>query len=280
MKKIHIYLVSDASGESIAAIGEAAHKQFSNLETIEYMWPMIRSQSQVDELIAAVRKNMGIVLHTMVYNDVRQYLIEQCEKFAITQICPMESIVNTISKITGISPGRIAPGKHNKLDNDYFMKLDKVDFTMSHDDGNNIESVGNADIIILGVSRTSKTPVSLYLAHRGYKVANIPIIKECPFPFHIIKRNHSPMLIGLAISTERLIQIRNNRISSIGLTHDKQLNYSMLNDVKNEIEYGKHIFNQLNANIINVSHKAVEEIAGEIIKLYHIKHNDHRMRRE
>ena len=270
-KQLHLYLVSDASGETVTAVGEAAYKRFSTLETIEYLWPLVRSPEQVKELISAVKKNPGIVLHSMVDGYNRDYLIEQCKLNKIYQICAVEEVVSLISSYIKLSPDRNSPGKHNILDGDYFRRIDSVHFTLNHDDGQNIEDYNDADIIILGISRTSKSPIAFYLAHRGYKVANLPIVNHMYYDF--LLQMKEPLIIGITVSSQRLLEVRRSRCFEYGTSNDGYNseffdNYLSLNSIRDELCYADSVFKMLGVEIIDATNQAIEESASKIINIF------------
>lgn len=269
-QKLHVYLVSDASGETVAAVGEAACRQFLSLEAVEYLWPLVRSKDQVDDLIRAILQNPGIILHSLLTGDIRSYLLKQCKIYAIPHMCPVEGIVSLISSYTKLKPDKTVPGKYSYLDKEYLRKIDSINFAMIHDDGQNIEDYRYADIVILGVSRTSKSPTSFYLAHRGYKVANLPIVRFMDYDY--ITQIKSPFLVGFTISPRRLLDIRRSRFvnknNESGCYYVVVDDYLSLSSIQDEINYSNMLFKKYNCFVIDITNKAIEEIAAEVISLY------------
>lgn len=314
---LHLYIVSDSSGETAGYVGEAAYKQFVGLIVTEHMWPVIRSNKQIDELIIEIKKNPGPVVYTMINSNTRSYLIEQCAMHCIPNICPLDAVIGMIADYTKLSANKMLPGKYENLTEDYFRKINSINFTVAHDDGRNVQDYEYADILLLGVSRTSKTPISFYLAHRGYKVANLPIIYDKRIEdvdnyvgigngnidINTARNNDNnntndkvnndlnkynflniknPIMVGLTISAERLIDLRQNRIekevsveylknyNSRNYNNPKFDNYLSLEEVQKELNYAKRLYNKFNVQIIDVTHKAIEEISGEIIRLLNV----------
>jgi [pyruvate, water dikinase]-phosphate phosphotransferase / [pyruvate, water dikinase] kinase len=212
-KHLHLYLISDASGETVVMVGEAAYRRFLALETTEYVWPLVRSKEQIDNLIEAVLQNPGVVLHSIVDSKLRLYLEMQCHLHHIPQICPVDGILEVISNYTNLLPDKLLPGKHSSLDAEYYRKINSINFTAEHDDGQKSCDYEDADIVILGVSRTSKTPTAFYLAHRGYKVANMPIVSHHDYTA-LVGNLHHPLLVGFTISSQRLSEIRAFRFNN------------------------------------------------------------------
>jgi len=263
MPQLHLYLVSDSSGETVSAVGKAASTQFIGMDTVEYMWPLVRSIIQVDELLVDVRAKNGVIVHTMINNEIREYLVSQCDVYNIPCLCPIQPVMDLITRHTSMLPNKNAPGKYQVLDSAYFRKIDSINFTIAHDDGQNQESYDNADIIILGVSRTSKSPTSFYLAQRGFKVANLPIV--IGMGYDSLKTLSGPLLIGFNMDAERLVHLR--RARCLEKNFHNQSRYYSLEAVLEEIGCAKNLFRGLRVPIIDVTRKAIEEVAAEIINL-------------
>ncbi len=285
-QQLNIYLVSDSSGETVGAVSKAAYTQFVGLETVEYMWPLVRSKQQVDTLIIEVKQRPGIILHTMINNEVRSYLIDKCVSNNIPCICPIQPIIELISDYAQLLPNKNIPGKYNKLDDDYFKRIESLNYTIMHDDGQYIQNYNQADIVLLGVSRTSKSPTSFYLSQRGYKVANLPII---PGIKHDLSSLNNPLIVGLNISLEQLLNIRRyrflgNKIDSVknNYCYNKETlelkldNYLSISAIKEELSYSRQLFTSLNIPVVDVTRKAIEEVAAEIINLLFVKRGTHR----
>ncbi|CAG7591520.1 MAG: pyruvate, water dikinase regulatory protein [Candidatus Midichloria sp.] len=276
--KIKLYLISDASGETVTTIAKAIAAQFEEqIEMTEYLWPLVRSKNTVNDILSEIEPNSNsIVLYTMLDVELRLYLEKKCESIGILAIFALENVINELANFANVEirHGGI-PGKYKKLDANYYKRIDILNFTLQHDDGHDFKDVNEADILILGVSRTSKSPTSLYLAQRGYKVANLPIINGVEANLSDIKK---PILIGLTISAEILSQIRSNRLNSYNLNVNKEVdNYTEIDNIKAELSYALEIFRKNKIPIIDVSRKAIEEVAAEIINIYAAKKGEYKI---
>lgn len=279
-KLLHVYLVSDSSGETVAAVSKAVIAQFDELKVIEYMWPLVRSVGQVDDVIKEIKLHHGIVIYTMLDIELRRYLKDQCRLINAPCISAIGRVISEISKFLGVTASTAnIPGKYKNLDEQYYKRIEIINYTIQHDDGQHRAGYNEADILLLGVSRTSKSPTALYLAQRGYKTANLPIIKNVPVDLANIT---NPLIVGLTIAPEVLSQIRNNRLLALHAP-DKQYfqydenHYINIESVKEEIQYAKKIFEQYNIKMIDTSRRAVEETAAEIINMYFEKKGEHKM---
>lgn len=278
---INAYLVSDSSGETVLSVSRAAFAQFEKLAVVENIRPLVRSQDHIDKLVAELaalkRDELCIVLYTMLNAELRHYLRNQCQALGIPCVSAISRVVSEIGAVMGmeaITEG--TPGKHRMLDKDYYNKIDVINFTIQHDDGSCRDDYNDADILLLGVSRTSKSPTSLYLAQRGYRVANLPIIQDIPVDLSKLTK---PLIIGLTIHPETLNHIRTNRILSLdhssGANNYKRADhYTNIKNIYEELEYANQIFTNYKIPIIDVSRKAIEEIVAEIINLYLFKRGD------
>lgn len=272
-KVIHLFLVSDSSGETALTVSRAAMAQFEGLEVIEHSWPLIRKKEQIEELFQALKKHDGIVLYTMVNKELRHYLKEGCNKLGIKYISVIAHVINELSEYLNIQADIKIPGaQHSQLDPHYFKRISAIEYTLKHDDGQNLSQIDEADIVLLGVSRTSKTPTSFYLAQRGLKVANIPIINNSSLPFEqeiLNKKN----CIALTIRPEKLSHIRNNRLLHLMEVQQVESNeYTELDAINAEIKYALKLFAQFKIPVIDISNKAIEETAAEIIILHSKMH--------
>ena len=268
---LHMYLVSDSSGETVNAVAKAASIQFEHLETIEYAWPLIRSKAHMDELIESIKLNPGIVIYTIIDKDLRGYLKKSCSKLKIPCVSPIAKIIEEMSSYLKINATRSTPGKNPNLDEEYFRKIDAIGYTIHHDDGQLIENYNSADILLLGISRTSKTPTALYLAQRGYKTANIPIIQNRSLDLRKITK---PFIVGLTLTPERLARIRKIRASNISHRFEIE-QYTDIEHIKEEVSYALNLFYKYQIPIIDVTRKAIEETATEIINMYLNKKGEH-----
>lgn len=274
--KLYLYLISDSSGETVIAISKATIVQFPEIEMEEKLFLLVRSQSQVDVLIDEYIKQPGIVIYTMGHSAIRDYFLKMCKKHSVEAISPLDFIVDFISNKIHVDPSDTAPGKYKSLDKEYYNRIESINFAITHDDGQHMENYDNADIVLLGVSRTSKSPTSLYLGQRGYKVANYPIILGLSLDivmFNQLLKRGRPMFIGLTTSAYHLKKIRTTRLSMLCNNDHKSsqliaYNYTSELALQEEISYANSIFQNLQIPVIDVTNKAIEESAAEIINLY------------
>ena len=267
--KYQIYLLSDSTGETLDRIFLAIKSQFINFSYEKKDFVFVRTEQQIDKIIKECReKENVIILYTVVETKLAKYLSQVCEKKKIPCFGILGNLILNFSKLLNQKASH-TPSAQHVLDEDYYKRIEAIQFTMSHDDGMKTEDVKNADIILLGVSRTSKTPTSIYLANRGYKTLNIPLVGHQEIP-NILKEEHDKFhVIGLVVEAVRLSDIRSNRLEIM-----KEINlpnYSNLAFVKKELEDSKKLFKKYNWPIIDVTRKSVEETAASVIRIYGIK---------
>ncbi|MCV6546724.1 MAG: kinase/pyrophosphorylase [Cohaesibacter sp.] len=261
----HLHLVSDATGETLIAVARAAASQYSNSQPIEHVHPLIRNERQLDKILNRLEDEPGIVLYTLVNLDLAERLERHCQQLHIPVCNILNPVFNIFQSYLGASEQGLAGAQHS-LDSGYFKRIDAMNFTMSHDDGQSPQSVGEADIVIVGISRTSKTPTSIYLANRGLRVANIPLVPDIPLPtpLHTYTK---PMVIGLIASPSRIMQIRQNRILGFG-NEGRESDYLNRNMIGEEIAYTRSMCQRNQWPILDVTRKSIEETAAEIYKYY------------
>lgn len=268
MKK-NVFLVSDSSGETVSNIARSCFLRFEDLEIKEHIWPLVKTRGQIDKLIRSVKRNNGMILYTIVNSELRSYLKEKADALEIPLIGVLENVIKQISSELKIKPMKGDIKSKNELDEDYYDRMEAINFTLNHDDGQLGGNIGKSDIILVGVSRTSKSPTCVFLAYKGYKSSNIPFVPSCPLPkelFEISNKANSPLIVGLTINSERLIQIRKNRLLSI---QDREENsYVDIEKIEQELLEAKKLFLKNNWPIIDVTRRSVEETAAQIIKLY------------
>ena len=261
----NIYLVSDSTGDTVDHVAKACLVQFGEFEAIEHIWTMVRSAEQVKRITRALKAKPGFVLYTIVNRNNRVLLQEGCRALHIPCISVIDPIVDALSSYLGAeSIGR--PGGQHVLDADYFSRIAAMQFALSHDDGQSVQNIEEADIVLLGVSRTSKTPTSIYLANRGIKTANIPIVPGCPLPETLFNLK-MPLVIGLTKDARRLVEIRRQRLKL--LDHDDNSEYVDFEAVSKEITEARKLFTKHNWPVINVSRKSIEETAATVLQLYY-----------
>lgn len=265
MKQFELHLVSDSTGETVSSVARAATVQFDDIEPREHIWSLVRTKGQLDKVIAGIKANPGVVMYTLVDKDLRDELKAECLKLGVPCIPVLAQIIAELTTYLGIESSQL-PGRQHELDEKYFSRVDAVNYTLAHDDGQMTWELQEADIIIIGVSRTSKSPTCMYLAHRGYKAANIPFVSGCPLPPDLDKLT-KPLIVGLTISTDRLIQIRKTRLQS--LKQEEDTNYVDLEKVEAEILESRKLYSKHKWPVIDVTRRSVEETAAQIIQHFH-----------
>lgn len=269
MKTFNLHLVSDSTGETVSSVARAAIAYFDDVEPEEYSWTLVRTKTQMERIIESIRQHPGPVLYTLVDNNLRDMLKTECAKRGLPCIAILTTIVSELSNFLGLET-HASPGKQHELNEDYFIRVDAINYTLAHDDGQAHWDLEDADIILVGVSRTSKSPTCVYLAYKGYKAANIPFVLGCPLP-RSLETLTKPLIVGLTIGTDRLQQIRKTRLQS--LTHEENTNYVDIEHMQNEIAESRKLFTLHRWPVIDVTRRSVEETAANIVQLLK-KHQD------
>lgn len=265
----HLHLVSDATGETLITVGRAAAVQYSSVSPIEHVYPLVRSQKQLDRVISEIEDSPGIVLYTLVEKELTDRLEAKCKELGYPCLSVLRPVLELFQAYLGAaSTPRV--GAQHLLNAEYFQRIDALNFTMMHDDGQMTENLEAADVVLVGVSRTSKTPTSIYLANRGVKTANVPLVPGMPLPptLELLKR---PLVVGLYASPERIVQIRENRILALNATQDRS-SYVDRASVAEEVASSRRLFGDRGWPIIDVSRRSIEETAAAILSLL----RDHR----
>ena len=263
--RYHLHLLSDSTGETLENIAKAALAQFDGAEhVVKHFWPMVRSESHLDRILTDVAANPGLVLFTLVNRDTRRKLETRCRALGLPAVAALDAVSDAMSNMLG-QEAKARPGRQHVMDAAYFARVEAIQFTIAHDDGINAQNWEEADIVLAGVSRTSKTPTSIYLANRGYKTANIPIVPEAPPPPILFQLKH-PMVIGLVTSAERLIQVRRNRLLSLNQSPDTD--YVNEDKVRAEVAHARRMFADNGWPVLDVTRRSIEESAAAIINLF------------
>lgn len=264
MPRLHLHLLSDSTGETLEMIAKAALAQFEGADVIRHFWPMVRSQQHLDRIMAEIASNPGLVLFTLVNAETRTRLEDHCHTLGLPVVPVLDSAVDALEAALGQHP-KARPGRQHAMDEAYFARVDAIHYTIAHDDGVSWEDWEEADIVLAGVSRSSKTPTSIYLANRGYKVANIPIVVESPPPPALYGLKH-PLVVGLTTAPERLVQVRRNRLLSLGQA--PETGYADSERVNTEVLFARRMFADNGWPVIDVTRRSIEEAAAAIINLY------------
>jgi [pyruvate, water dikinase]-phosphate phosphotransferase / [pyruvate, water dikinase] kinase len=266
LSRFHLHLVSDSTGETVHSVARACLVQFDETQAIEHVWSMVRTRAQIERVIAGVEANPGVVLFTMVNEALRQILQDGCRRLLVPAIPVLDPVIGALGSYLGLE-SRGMPGKQHLLDNEYFARIDAMTFAINHDDGQSSWGIDDADVCLVGVSRTSKTPTCIYLANRGIKAANVPFVPGVPLPPELdgLKR---PLIVGLTNDPERLIQIRRNRLTMLNQSQAAdRTTYTDLEAVRSEVAQARRLFAERHWPVIDVTRRSIEETAAAILKL-------------
>ncbi len=264
MARLHLHLLSDSTGETLEMIAKAALAQFDDAEVIRHFWPMVRSRQHLDRIVEDLAANPGLVFYTLVNDETRHRLQEHCRALGLPVVAPLDIVTSALESALG-EQAKARPGRQHAMDDAYFARVDAIQFTIAHDDGIAPENWEEADIVLAGVSRSSKTPTSIYLANRGYKVANVPLVMESPPPDALFALRH-PMVVGLTTAPRRLVEIRRNRLLSLNET--ARTAYVDEERVEREVAFARRMFADNGWPVIDVTRRSIEETAAAVMKLH------------
>ena len=263
-----IYLISDSTGETLGRIFLALKAQFNNFNYKIHQCSFTRTENQILKILDISKKQKNsIILYTIVNDNLAKFLTQESNKIKIPCFGVLGELILSFSKLLNQKASRIPSGQH-VLNEEYYNRIEAIEFTMNHDDGNLIDDIEKSDIILLGVSRTSKTPTSIYLANKGLKTSNIPLVNENSIPELLKKKPNIACVVGLTSEAERLVEIRKNRMNTLQET--ESINYINLEKISKEVEEAKKTFKKYKWPTIDVTRKSVEETAASIIKIYEI----------
>jgi regulator of PEP synthase PpsR (kinase-PPPase family) len=268
MTRFHLHLVSDATGDTVHSVARACLVQFEGAEAVEHIWSMVRTKSQVERVVAGVAAHPGVVLYTLVNETLRQPLVEGCRRLQVPTIPVLDPVIGALASYLG-RQSRGLPGQQHLLDSEYFQRIDAMTFALSHDDGQSAWGLDEADVVLVGVSRTSKTPTCIYLANRGIKAANVPMVPKMALPPELFTATR-PLIVGLTNDPERLIQVRRNRLSM--LHQDENTEYTDVEAVREEVAQARRLFAERHWPVIDVTRRSIEETAAAILKLLARRH--------
>ncbi len=267
MKNFNLHLVSDSTGETVGSVARAALVQFDNVEPEEFSWTLVRTKTQMERVIEGITASPGPVLYTLVDNALRDQLKIECARRGLPCIAVIAGVVSELSSYLG-QETHASPGKQHELNEEYFTRVDAISYALAHDDGQSHWDLEDADILLVGPSRTSKSPTCVYLAYKGFKAANIPFVLDCPLP-PSLETLKKPLIVGLTINPERLLAIRKTRLQSINQEADT--NYVDMEYMEREIAESRKLFTKHRWPVIDVTKRSVEETAATIAQ-YHKKH--------
>ncbi|MCA0400885.1 MAG: kinase/pyrophosphorylase [Proteobacteria bacterium] len=261
----HLHLVSDSTGETLITVARAATAYYSGISPIEHVYPLIRNDRQLDRVITEIENEPGIVLYTLVDETLSARLQNACAEHGCPHLSVLDPVVNLFQSYLGVATTPKVGAQH-MLNAEYFRRIDALNFTMMHDDGQLTENLDQADVVLVGISRTSKTPTSIYLANRGIKTANVPLVPNMPIP-SVLETLTRPLVIGLVASPERIVQIRQNRLLALN-AGDKDATYIDRQAVTEEVTQARRLFDRHGWPVIDVTRRSIEETAAAIIDLY------------
>ncbi|MGX7951196.1 pyruvate, water dikinase regulatory protein [Tsuneonella sp. HG249] len=265
MPRIHLHLLSDSTGETLEMIAKAALAQFDEADVQRHFWPMVRSRQHLDRIVPDLANNPGLVLFTLVNDETRTRLEEHCRVLGLPAVPVLDAVTAALEAHLGQQATHGRPGRQHAMDEAYFARVEAIQYTIAHDDGVGWEDWEEADIVLAGVSRSSKTPTSIYLANRGYKVANIPLVVESPPPPALYSLRQ-PLIVGLTTAPDRLIQIRRNRLLTIA--EGRESDYVDAERVAAEVKFARRLFADNDWPVIDVTRRSIEETAAAVIRLY------------
>jgi regulator of PEP synthase PpsR (kinase-PPPase family) len=262
-----VYVVSDSAGDTGELAARAAATQFYPSAVRIKRIPFVDDETAIDRVVALAKEEKSLILFTIVIEDLRSYLVQQAQTHSIVCIDLLSPIIGSLEILLD-RPANHKPGMIHKLDDDYFKKVNAVEFAVKYDDGRDPRGILAADIVLLGVSRTSKTPLSMFLAHKKFKAANVPLVPELapPDELFVVSPNK---IVGLTISPDKLNMIRKERLKALGLAANAS--YAEVNRINQELEYAMQVMKKLDCTVIDVSDKAVEETASMIVDIFHAK---------
>lgn len=262
-KTINLHLISDSTGETLSSVARAVLSQFEGVESNDFIWPLVRTKPQLDRVLESIAQHRGIVLYTILHDNLTEELRKECYNLQIPCIPVLSHIIAEFSNFLNMNISHTI-GRQHLLDGEYFSRVEAISYTLTHDDGQSSWDLYESDIVIIGVSRTSKSPTSVYLSCRGYKTANIPFVSMETIPSSIFELK-KPLIVGLVINPEKLVQIRQSRMALIG--KDIGSDYIDIEAVKNEVAESRKLFTRLNCHVIDVTKRSVEETSAKIIHL-------------
>ncbi|GEP09689.1 pyruvate, water dikinase regulatory protein [Methylobacterium gnaphalii] len=266
----HLHLVSDSTGETLINVGRAAAAQYEGVSAIEHVYPLVRSRAQLERVVSEIQAAPGLVLYTLVDDELTSRLAEACRETGSPTLNVLQPVHALLRSYLGAN-STARPGAQHMLNAEYFKRIDAMNFTLAHDDGNLPPDIDEADVVLVGVSRTSKTPTSIYLANRGLKTANFPLVPSMPLP-SALAETRKPLVVGLIASPERIVHIRQNRLLS--LKADDNSMYVDRDAVADEIAASRRLCAKQRWPTIDVTRRSIEETAAAILDLY----REHRLK--
>jgi regulator of PEP synthase PpsR (kinase-PPPase family) len=260
----HLHLVSDATGETLTTVARAATAQYTKMQPVEHIYPLVRTQKQLDRVVAEIEEEPGIVLYTLLDDELVGRLEKHCRELSIPCLSILGPVLALLQSYLGTETSHRVGAQH-VLNAEYFKRIDALNYTMLHDDGQHIDGLEEADVVLVGVSRTSKTPTSIYLANRGVKTGNVPLVPGIPVAPSVEKLGR-PLVVGLYASPERIVQIRQNRMLGLNAHHDED-QYIDRKAVAEEVAFSRKLCARHNWPSIDVTRRSIEETAAAVLQL-------------
>lgn len=260
---LNVHLVSDSTGETLNAMMRAVAAQFDRVTPLEHSYYLVRSRKQLERVMAEIETTPGVVLYTLATQDLRQQLEGFCKRLDVPHMGLLDPVISLFSRHLGQSASEKIGGKQ-QLDEQYFKRIDALNYAMAHDDGQMLNGFAEADVVLVGVSRTSKTPTSIYLANRGVRTANYPLVPHAPVPHQILELR-GPLVVGLKVSPDRLIAIRRNRLLS--LNAGSESDYVDEDAVREEVTHANRLYEREGWPVIDVTRRSIEETAAAVLNL-------------
>ena len=264
MTVCHLHLISDSTGETASTVARAALAQFDAVEAVEHSWALVRTRDRLERALSSVRRNPGVVLYTLMEPDLRSTLEDGCRDLGVVCVDVLGQVMSEFVRAFG-AEGVHVPGRQHLLDSEYYRRIDAMQFVLAHDDGQAPEDLPEADVIVVGVSRVSKSPTCMYLANRGVKAANVPFVSGAHFPEREIAEA-GPPVVGLTASAGRLVELRRNRLHGLGERGPSA--YADMGAVRDEVADARHLFARHGWPVIDVSRRSIEETAAAILELH------------
>lgn len=263
-RSFHLHMISDATGETLITIAKAVRVQYAQVRAVEHLHPLVRSRRELERVLKDVEAAPGIVLYTLFNRELADHLEEACKRLNLPCVPALKPILQVFESYLGTKATPTVGGQH-VLDADYFRRIEALNFTMLHDDGHLPENLNDADIVLVGISRTSKTPTSIYLANRGFKTANVPLVLRTPVPPQLEAPTNA-LVVALVASPERIAQVRQNRVIDQAQNHLED--YVDRETIAAEIAQTRQLCAKHGWPIIDVTRRSIEETAAAIIRLY------------
>ncbi len=260
----HLHMVSDSTGETLITVARAVAAQYSHVTAVEHVYPLVRSQKQLDRVLAEIEESPGIVLFTLLEEELVSRLEAKCKDINIPSLSIIGPVLQLFQAYLGTTTSPRVGAQHT-LNAEYFKRIDALNYTMMHDDGQHVEGLEEADVVLVGVSRTSKTPTSIYLANRGVRAANVPLVLGIPIPRQL-ETLKNPLVVSLHASPERLIQVRQNRLLGLGAKVDDDA-YIDRQAVTDEVLYARKLSAKHDWALLDVTRRSIEETAAAVLKL-------------